>query len=130
MENLKKVISLHQASKISGYHSDYLSSLLRKGEIEGEKVGGTWFTTEEEIKNYIFKQKTRNKKWFIKCFLYLKRINRGFVYASAALIIFVAGIYFYNQKYSEIEQIESETNNTKKSDQDRTKIKMEEKLQF
>jgi len=78
VENLEKVISLHQASKISGYHQDYLSALIRKKDIKGEKLGGNWFTTEEEIKKYIFKQKTRNKKWIIKYFLYLPIIKQRY----------------------------------------------------
>ena len=108
MENLRKVISLNQASKISGYHQDYLSSLIRKKEIEGEKLGGNWFTTEEEIKNYIFKQKIRHKKWIIKYFLYFKKVNKGFVYAFICLALLAVGIYFYNQKYSAI-QIQTQT---------------------
>ena len=108
MENLRKVISLNQASKISGYHQDYLSSLIRKKEIEGEKLGGNWFTTEEEIKNYIFKQKIRHKTWIIKYFLYFKKVNKGFVYAFICLALLAVGIYFYNQKYSAI-QIQTQT---------------------
>jgi len=100
MENLKKVISLHQASQISGYHQDYLSSLIRKNEIKGEKMGGNWFTTEEEIKNYIFKQEIRHKKWIIKYFLYFKKANKSFLYAFICLALLAVGIYFYNEKYS------------------------------
>src|SRR3990167_10337324 len=98
MENLKKVISLHQASQISGYHQDYLSSLLRKKEIKGGKMGGNWFTTEEEVKNYIFKQKIRNKKWIVKYFLYFKKMNKSFIYAFICLALFSVGLYFYNEK--------------------------------
>lgn len=98
MENLKKIISLHQASIISGYHQDYLGSLLRKNEIKGEKLGGNWFTTEEEIKNYIFKQKIRHKKWIVKYFLsFTRRINKSFVYALICLILFSVGLYVYNK---------------------------------
>ena len=99
MENLRKVISLHQASRISGYHQDYLSSLIRKNEIKGEKMGGNWFTTEDEIKNYIFKQKIRHKKWIVKYFLYFKKINKSFLYAFVCLAFLSVGIYFYNENY-------------------------------
>jgi hypothetical protein len=106
MENLKKVISLHQASIISGYHQDYLSSLIRKNEIRGQKMGGNWFTTEEEVKNYIFKQKIRHKKWITKYFLYLKKINKSFLYAFICLAIFSVGLYFLNEKsYSEVQTL-------------------------
>jgi len=103
MENLKKVISLHQASKISGYHQDYLSALIRKNEIKGVKMGGNWFTTEEAVKNYILKQKVRNKNWVIKCLFYFKRINKSFLYSLIILALLSAGIYFYNKKFSEAE---------------------------
>lgn len=98
MANLKKVISLNQASKISGYHSDYLSALIRKGEMEGEKIGGNWFTTEEEIKNYIFKQKIQHKKWAIKDFFSQKRTQNILL---SSLILFLSilliGIYLYGK---------------------------------
>lgn len=101
MPNLKKIISLHQASKISGYHQDYLSSLMRKNEIKGEKVGNSWFTTEEEIKNYIFKQQIRKKNWLVKTLLYFKKINKSFIYSLIFLVLISVGIYFYNQKYGQ-----------------------------
>jgi len=102
MENLKKVISLHQASKISGYHQDYLSSLIRKNEIKGEKMGGSWFTAEEEIRNYIFKQKIRHKNVVVKYLLSFVRAKSSFIYAFIFLIILAVGIYFHNKKYTEI----------------------------
>ena len=126
MENLKKVISLHQASKISGYHQDYLSSLLRKKEIKGGKMGGNWFTTEEEIKNYIFKQKIRNKKWIVKYFLYFKKMNKSFIYAFICLALFFVGLYFYNEKNYIATQ--TEVANTKNSLINKSEIK--EELQF
>jgi hypothetical protein len=104
MENLRKVISLHQASQISGYHPDYLSALIRKGEIKGQKMVGSWFTTEEEVRDYIFRQKIRNKNWVVKYFLLSKRrVNSSLVYAFIFLAFLSIVIYFYNQKYDEIQ---------------------------
>jgi len=97
MENLRKVISLHQASIISGYHQDYLSSLMRKREIKGQKMGRNWFTTEEEIRKYILNQEIRHKKSAFKYFLYLKKINKGFASGLVCFVIFSAGIYVYNK---------------------------------
>lgn len=116
MENLKKVISLHEASSISGYHQDYLSALIRKNEIKGQKMGGNWFTTEEEVKNYIFKQKIRHKNWIVKYFLFfIKRVNKSFIYALICLVLFSVGLYFYNKEnYSEI-QTQTQTVNTQNS---------------
>ena len=122
MENLKKVISLHQASKISGYHQDYLSSLIRNKEIQGEKMGGNWFTTENEIKNYIFKQEIRHKKWIIKYFLYFKKINKSFIYAFICLAFLSSGIYFYSKNY---EEIQAQTVNTQLSDINKLEVKEE-----
>jgi hypothetical protein len=107
MENLKKVISLSQASKITGYHSDYLSALIRKGEIKGEKIGGNWFTSEEEIKNYIFKQKIRHKKLALGGFFSQKRTKNIFIFTAVLFIsIILVSIYFYD-KNSKATLIES-----------------------
>ncbi len=98
MENLKKVISLNQASKITGYHSDYLSALIRKGEMKGEKIGGNWFTTEEEIKDYIFKQKIRHRKFAILDFLSPKRTQKILVLTGIVfLAVVLFGIYLYGK---------------------------------
>jgi hypothetical protein len=110
MENLKKVISLHYASKISGYHQDYLSALIRKNEIKGVKMGGNWFTTEESVKNYVFKQKIRNKNWVVKCCLYIfKKINKSFVYSIILLALLGVGIYFYNKNFNTVQNQPSTT---------------------
>lgn len=101
MPNLKKVISLHQASQISGYHQDYLSALMRKGEMNGEKLGGNWFTTEDEVRNYIFKQKIRNKNWLTRNLLFFIRAHSSFIYAFILLVILSTGIYFYNKAHRE-----------------------------
>ncbi len=99
MPNLKKVISLHQAAQISGYHQDYLSSLIRKKEIKGDKMGRNWVTTEEEIKSYIFRQKIRNKNLIMRNFLlFCQRMNKSYVYAFACVLLFSVGMYFYNQQ--------------------------------
>ena len=98
MENLKKVISLSQASKISGYHSDYLSALIRKNEIKGKKVGGSWFTTEDEIKNYIFKQKIRHQKPAFSDFLSKKRSQNILIFSGIFFLSFLLiGIYIYGK---------------------------------
>jgi len=52
-------ITLREASKYSGYHPDYISSLIREGTLEGRKVGRSWVTTYSAIQKYL---KYRNKK--------------------------------------------------------------------
>ena len=107
MNNLNKAISLNQAAKITGYHSDYLSSLIRKGEIKGEKIGGSWFTTHEEIKNYIFKQKVRHQKFAVVDFVSPKRTKKVFIFTTIVFVsILLLGIYFYGKNTKVILQEE------------------------
>ncbi|MBP6884111.1 MAG: hypothetical protein KBC06_02670 [Candidatus Pacebacteria bacterium] len=131
MENLRKVISLHQASIISGYHQDYLSSLIRKKEIKGEKVGRNWFTTEEEIKKYILKQEIRHKKSVLKYFLYFKNINKGFISGFVVLALFSFGIYLDNKSNFNETQVETHATDTQGSLVNKLATKEEVKeLQF
>jgi hypothetical protein len=51
----KKLISLRDASKATPYSSDYLGLLVRKGKLDGEKIGGKWYTTREAMQEYIQK---------------------------------------------------------------------------
>ena len=76
MDSFKKIISLNQASKMSGYSQDYLGFLIRKGEMKGLKKGRTWFTTEEEVKNYIFKKKVRHDEFAFKDFFTTSRTKK------------------------------------------------------
>jgi hypothetical protein len=122
MESRNKFISLSQASKISGYHQDYLSSLIRKKEIKGEKIGGNWLTTEEEVRSYIFKQKIRHKKWLVRYFLYFKELNKSFIYAFVLLAFLSVGLYFYNKNHIETK---SQTINTSLSNISKPEIKEE-----
>lgn len=98
MESLKKIISLKEASEFSGYTQDYLGYLIRIGEIKGIKKGKSWFTTDEEVKNYLFKKKIRSRKFAIKEFFSPTR-TRNIVIATA--IVFVGGyllLTFINKK--------------------------------
>lgn len=98
MENLKKVISLSEASKIYGYHSDYLSSLIRKGEIKGKKVGGNWFTTREAIQEYLFKQKVRHKKFAVFDFFSRERTQKIIIFSGLCfLFIVLLGSYIISK---------------------------------
>ena len=48
-----KLISLKEAAKISGYHSDYLSFLIREKKLFGERIGRSWCTTEDALNAYL-----------------------------------------------------------------------------
>jgi hypothetical protein len=90
MESLKKAISLNQAAELSGYTQDYLGYLIRTGEIKGIKKGRAWFTTEEEVKDYLFKKKVRHQEFAIKDFFSPTRTKKIII---AAVIIFI-GLFF------------------------------------
>jgi hypothetical protein len=52
-QKMDDYISLKQAGEISGYHPDYLSSLIRSEKLPGKKIGKTWMTTEKAIRDYL-----------------------------------------------------------------------------
>lgn len=47
------LISVTEASKISGLTTGHLRKLLREGQIEGVKIGRNWLTTEEALQEYL-----------------------------------------------------------------------------
>ena len=49
---LNDLISLRQASKISGLTTNHLRLLLGKGLLWGRKIDNFWVTTEEAIRAY------------------------------------------------------------------------------
>jgi len=49
---LKDLISLRQASKISGLTTNHLRLLLKKGLLSGRKIDNFWVTTEAAIREY------------------------------------------------------------------------------
>ena len=48
----KKYISSKRASKITGYSNDYIGQLVRSGDIEGRKIGKTWFIEAKSLLKY------------------------------------------------------------------------------
>ncbi len=62
-ERVEKIISLREASKISGYSRDYIGSLIRQKKIYGTQVSGSvsWFTTAEDIVRYVESTSAREK---------------------------------------------------------------------
>src|SRR3989344_4301998 len=48
----QKFISLAELSKEFGYTRDHLAFLCRSGEVSAEKVGRSWVTTREAVKQY------------------------------------------------------------------------------
>lgn len=52
------LILLKEAAKISGYHQDYLSFLIRKGQLKGQKIGHNWFLEEAELRSFLSQKKS------------------------------------------------------------------------
>jgi hypothetical protein len=55
----KGYITLKEASKLSGYSSDYIGQLIRQGKIEGKQVYSNvaWVTTKKALAGYLKKSK-------------------------------------------------------------------------
>jgi hypothetical protein len=108
MQSLKKVISLNQASKISGYTQDYLGYLMRRGEIKGLKKGRVWFTTEEDIKDYLFKKKIRQNQFAFGDFFSPTRSRNIFIVAMIVVIgVFLIFSCYSKNKVVSVEEIQS-----------------------
>ncbi|MFA5773418.1 MAG: hypothetical protein WC908_01965, partial [Candidatus Paceibacterota bacterium] len=124
--SVKKVISLHQAAKISGYTQDHLGYLIRSGEMKGVKKGRNWFTTEYEIKSYLLKQKTiraqSSNKGSVKKVIQRKVANKKIPFLtsprnfllSSLIIIFIglSSVSFYLFEKNNNNQIPSPTSQT------------------
>ena len=59
-----KLITLKDASGISGYSPDYIGQLIRSGKLKGEKVycQVTWMTTAEDVLSYKNKLSKESQK--------------------------------------------------------------------
>ena len=100
-EKIDKVISLAEAAKLSTYNQDYLGSLIRKGEIKGEKIGRAYFTTEGEIQSFLLKQKNKHQETATPK-IFPHQYARNILIAVLAVSVFLFGLYqFNNQDYME-----------------------------
>ena len=52
-EQLRDLISVTEASQLSGFTPDHIRKLIRKREIDGIKIGRNWLTTREAIRKYL-----------------------------------------------------------------------------
>ena len=53
------LISLHEASKLTGYHQDYLGSLCRSGKLQGLKIGRNWVVSKQTLDEFLKPQDSR-----------------------------------------------------------------------
>ncbi len=57
-----KLISVTEASRISGFTTGFIRQLLIRGEIEGVKIGRNWLITREAIEGYMKQERRRGPK--------------------------------------------------------------------
>ena len=84
-----RYISLKEASEISDYHPDYLSYLIRKGKIEGKRIGRDWLTTQEALRNYLL-----TKKFLpIKDILFSKLSPKKILFLGTAAVLIGIAVF-------------------------------------
>lgn len=63
IENLSSnLISVTEASQISGLSTAWVRRLVSRGEIAGVKIGRNWLTTEEAVREYLKKDRRPGPK--------------------------------------------------------------------
>ena len=58
---INDLISLKQASEISGLSHDHLRRLAEQGKIDSKKIGRNWITTKDAITKYMEQKKPRGR---------------------------------------------------------------------
>ena len=53
MPRVRDLISLQEASELSGLTTGYLRRLIRQKNLWGMKIGRNWVTTEQAIRQYL-----------------------------------------------------------------------------
>ena len=57
-----ELISLREASEISGLTNPHLALLIRQGKLWGNKIGRNWVTTEKAVNEYLALNRKRGPK--------------------------------------------------------------------
>ena len=57
-----ELISLREASELSGLTHPHLALLIREGKLWGNKIGRNWVTTDKAIKEYLALDRKRGPK--------------------------------------------------------------------
>jgi excisionase family DNA binding protein len=83
-----ELISLREASKITGYHPDYLSSLIRKNELKGHRLGRMWFVSQSELKDFIRQKENHTRSAPSNFFQKLTKVI--FAIFVIVLVVFVS----------------------------------------
>ena len=59
---LDELISLQEASQLSGLSHGHLALLVRRGQLWGRKIGRNWVTTKEAVHDYLASEPHRGPK--------------------------------------------------------------------
>ena len=51
--SLDELISLREASELSGFTQPYVAHLIRRGALWGKKIGRNWVTTTQAVNEYL-----------------------------------------------------------------------------
>src|SRR5690349_19273014 len=57
----ENLISTREASRLSGYHSDYLGRLCREGKVAASRVGRAWIVDRISLEAFMREQETAKK---------------------------------------------------------------------
>lgn len=60
--NISDLISLFEASKLSGLSADHLRRLVEQKRIWGVKIGRNWITSQKAVEEYIHVRHPRGPK--------------------------------------------------------------------
>lgn len=61
-EAARKLISLAEASELSGLSSGHLRLLVRQGKLWGAKIGRNWVTSEDVVRDYLAQERRPGPK--------------------------------------------------------------------
>ncbi len=81
------LISLREAATISGYHQDYLSFLIRKNKLHGEKIGRVWCVKEGDLQKFLLEKNNTDDKNLEK-----QRTNKHFTPRVSVMIFALVAI--------------------------------------
>ncbi len=57
-----ELITTAEAADISGYHQEYVRSLLKEGRIEGKKFGTVWQVSKTSLTSYLEKMEGKGAR--------------------------------------------------------------------
>jgi excisionase family DNA binding protein len=59
---IDELITTAEAADISGYHQEYVRSLLKEGRIEGKKFGPIWQVSRTSLTKYLEKMEGKGSR--------------------------------------------------------------------